>query len=312
MTSRAPRRGARPAVVVFAALVLACSGSGGSKTDPFDPGSGPWAFRASLIDPALILWITPLGNMSPSGHWLPTDHIYFGVADPKLGQSPVARRTAYFAPADGILIDVIPHPPLPDVKVQIRVTTTIDYYIDHLIPDVPLARGTRITAGQRVGTTGSVYAIDLGVIHADHRLPPEYGVARFTFHSGGDVIERLARCVHAVMAGRAAALDFLVIEVAGRLPRNRGVAGIAAIRAQHVILRLHGGGNARSTAVAGGAIARRAFEDGAHVTGLARDVQVRAQQFEPGGEVIEFRRSNLRRTRPDAQQAEHQGHGKIE
>ena len=161
----APRPGARTPVVVFGALVLACSGSADRSTDPLDPGSGPWAFRASLIDPALILWITPLGNMSPSGHWLPTDHIYFGVADPKLGQSPVVRRTAFFAPADGIVIDVIPHPPLPDVKVQIRVTTTIDYYIDHLIPDVPLARGTRITAGQRVGTTGSVYTIDLGVIN---------------------------------------------------------------------------------------------------------------------------------------------------
>jgi hypothetical protein len=111
----------------------------------------------------LILRITPLGNMSPSGHWLPTDHIYFTVADPNLGQSPVARRTSFFAPADGILTDVIPHPPLPDVKLRIRVTSTIDYYIDHLILDIPLARGARITAGQRLGTTGSVYAIDLGV-----------------------------------------------------------------------------------------------------------------------------------------------------
>jgi hypothetical protein len=151
------------AVALLSVLTGSCGGSGGDVTDPTDPGPGPWAFRASLIDPALIQKIKPLGNMSPNGHWLPTDHIYFQVADPDLGQSPVARRTAFFAPADGIVTDVFTSPTTPDVGLRIRVTTTIFYTLGHVIPGIPLTRGTRITAGQRLGTTGSVFSIDLGL-----------------------------------------------------------------------------------------------------------------------------------------------------
>ena len=122
MTLRSLTLRARTAVALIAPLVFACGGSGVEPTNPFDPGAGPWAFRASLIDPALIQKIKPLGNMSPNGHWLPTDHIYFQVADPDLGQSPVVRRTAFFAPADGIVTDVFTSPTAPDVGLRIRVT----------------------------------------------------------------------------------------------------------------------------------------------------------------------------------------------
>lgn len=184
MTWRRPALRAR-VVALIAPLLLACGASGDDLTDPTDPGPGALVFRASLIDTALILMITPLGNLNPPGHSLPTDHIYFRVADPNLGQTPAARRTAFFAPADGIVRDVIAHSPLPDVKVMIRATSTIVYYVDHLIPDVPLARGTRITAGQRLGMTGSVFDIDLGVINDELTLtgfvnPARYGEAVHT------------------------------------------------------------------------------------------------------------------------------------
>ena len=116
MPSRSPTLGASarpPATALIAALALACGGSGGDPTDPTNVSAGSLSFRASLIDPALIQLITPLGNINPGGHSLPTDHIYFQVADPTKGESPVARRTAFFAPGDGIITDVIPHPPSP-------------------------------------------------------------------------------------------------------------------------------------------------------------------------------------------------------
>ena len=70
-------------------------------------------------------------------------------------------------------------PQLPDVKLSVRVTTSITYYIDHLIPEVPLARGTRVTAGQRLGTTGSVFDIDLGVVNEGLTLPGFVNPARY-------------------------------------------------------------------------------------------------------------------------------------
>ncbi len=82
----------------MAALVLSCGRPDGDPTDPLDPGTGPWAFRASLIDPALILSITPLGSLNPPSPALPTDHIYIRFAN--TNESPAARRTAFFAPAE--------------------------------------------------------------------------------------------------------------------------------------------------------------------------------------------------------------------
>ena len=93
-------------LVVFAALTTACgsesiapSSSAGSPmlTAP----TGPLVFRASPIEQSTIRWITPLGNLNPPDHTLPTDHIYFYFAATNLSEQLVARRTALFAPVDG-------------------------------------------------------------------------------------------------------------------------------------------------------------------------------------------------------------------
>jgi hypothetical protein len=148
------------AVSLLAGVVVACGGggSGGPPTTPTDPGTGPWSFRASPIDVNLIHSIAPLGTVSGPSRWLPTDHLYFRFAEPS--QSVVALRTSFFAPADGVVRDVFPGAG-SDVGVDINVTTTMTYRIGHLIPAVALARGTRVTAGQRLGTTGSSFDIDL-------------------------------------------------------------------------------------------------------------------------------------------------------
>ena len=151
-------------------LVAACGGGSGS-TGPSSSGSstvtapaGTLVFRVSPIDQAAIRWITPLGNLNPPDHTQPTDHIYFYFAAPDAGESPVARRATFFAPADGIVETLLGGAQL-ESKIFIRATSTLQYYLDHIIPDTTLARGAAVTAGQRLGTTGSAYAVDLGVIN---------------------------------------------------------------------------------------------------------------------------------------------------
>lgn len=155
-------------VAFIAPWLLSCGGPGTEGTDPTDPGPGPWTFTALPVDLAAILWITPLGSLNPPARGVPTDHIYLQITTGV--PTPVAARTAFFAPASGIVRDVFTSSTQPDIGLDIRVTSTTIYRIGHLIPEIPLARGTRVTAGQRLGTTGSVLAIDLGVYNDSVRL----------------------------------------------------------------------------------------------------------------------------------------------
>ncbi|MBI1777945.1 MAG: hypothetical protein HYR63_21620 [Proteobacteria bacterium] len=148
-------------------------------------GAVPVLFTASPIDPNAIEWISPLGNLNPPGHALPTDHIYFYFADPDARESWVDRRTAVLAPADGTVADIFQGGPnSTDIKVFVNVSATLSYYVDHVIPDYPIARGTRLAAGQRIGTTGSAYAIDLGVVN--HALTQ--GFANLSRYIAGETL----------------------------------------------------------------------------------------------------------------------------
>ena len=137
---------------VVAAAVASCGGGSntssstaptGTTTTSF--GNAPLVFRASPIDQSAIRWITPLGNLNPPDHTLPTDHIYFYFAAPNLGEQPAARRTAFFAPADGTVTTVFGGAQV-ESKVLVRVSATVQDYIDHLILEAPLhaadARGS--------------------------------------------------------------------------------------------------------------------------------------------------------------------------
>ncbi|CAN5457048.1 hypothetical protein BH11PSE11_BH11PSE11_03290 [soil metagenome] len=141
--------------------------SGTCTPPPPAAGAAAGFFKASPIDINEIRWITPLGNINPPDHPLPTDHIYFYFANPDQQESPVQRRTAFFAPADGTVTDIFHNSTVnPDIKIFVKVSETTSYYIDHLIPEVAIAKGTVITAGQRLGTTGSAYGVDIGVINS--------------------------------------------------------------------------------------------------------------------------------------------------
>ena len=167
-------------------IVGACGGSPGSSppaspTAPTSLGvaSGPFAFRVSPVAVDQIRFIVPLCSLNPPGHTTPTDHIYFYVADTALGESGASRRTDFFAPADGTVTAVIDNGIGADRKVYIQATARVQYSIDHLIPEVALARGTPVKAGDRLGTSGSSFGIDLGMTNQDVLLTGLLNLARY-------------------------------------------------------------------------------------------------------------------------------------
>lgn len=226
--------------ITLAALVMdACGGGSGALSTPsasngsgnVDPftgiPSGRLTLRASPIDPNAILWITPLGNLNPPQHALPTDHIYFYFANPDAGDSPVARRTAFMSPGDGTVMDVFGGGAGSDSKIYIRATTTFAYYIDHLIPSTSLSRGMKLTAGQVLGTTGSAYAIDLGVVNDTLTLTGFVNPSRYfndTLHADGPlkyVEEPLRSRLYAKVQRLGSDLDGKIdLDIAGRLAGN--------------------------------------------------------------------------------------------
>jgi hypothetical protein len=189
-------------------------------------------FKSSPIALSEIRWITPLGNLNPPDHALPTDHIYFYFANPNIGESPVARRTAFMVPGDGTVTEVFTSATIPDVKVFVRVNSTTSYYIDHLIPDAPVTRGMTLTAGQKLGTTGSSYGVDLGVVNSSLTL----GFVNPSRYAQGDSLHADAPLkyyeeplrttlydkVQRIGSERDGKIDF---DVAGRLSGNWFVQG---------------------------------------------------------------------------------------
>jgi hypothetical protein len=177
---------AHSTVVLSSALcaALAAPGCGGSSGGPNGPSgtttptAATLTVRASPIAMESIRWITPLGNLNPPDHSTPTDHIYFYFAAPDAGETAIARRTTFFAPADGTVVTVFGGIG-SDSKLFIRATSTIRYYVDHVILDPGIGTGTTLTAGQRIGTTGGAFGIDLGVVNPAVTLPGFVNPSRY-------------------------------------------------------------------------------------------------------------------------------------
>ncbi|MEO8482781.1 MAG: hypothetical protein ABI634_11260 [Acidobacteriota bacterium] len=157
----------RMPLIVLLVLVLTSgcrAGSKGSPTGPDDP-AGSLAFTVAPIDPALLQYIVPLGNMGPWAHTFPTDHAYFYH---HLGAGSFAPVTI-LAPAAGVIENT--YPGLNgEVKVWVRVTSQYTYYFDHVILSPGLNTGTRIDAGSVVGVSGGA-AFDFAVRDMNLNLP---------------------------------------------------------------------------------------------------------------------------------------------
>lgn len=210
-------------------LIITISAATGANGSSFNLPAGTLSLRVSPIDQGAIRWITPLGNLNPPGHPIPTDHIYFYFADPDARETAEARRTDFFAPGDGTVTTVLGSVGA-ESKIFVRQTSTFSYYLDHLNLEVPLARGSIVTAGQRLGTTGSAFGIDLGVINDSLNLNfivPSHYIGD-TIHADAPLkyfAEPLRSQLYARVQRLGADLDGKIdYDIAGRLAGNWFIA----------------------------------------------------------------------------------------
>ncbi len=141
--------------LLLATLFPACGGSS-SPTSPQEI-SGSLAFTVSPIDPAVIQYIVPLGQMGPWAHTLPTDHAYVYH---HLGVSSFAP-VPVVAPAAGTINNTYPGTS-GQSKIWVKVNNRYSYYFDHVILAGGLGVGTRVEAGATIGVSDGI-AFDFAV-----------------------------------------------------------------------------------------------------------------------------------------------------
>jgi hypothetical protein len=212
----------RTTIIALCVFAIACGGhSSSSPTGPSAQGStlppGPLSFRFSPIDPAIVLYIVPLGKMGPSAHTLPTDHIYFYHHPSNSGFAPVP----VVAPASGVVEFIFAGG--GDVKIGIRVNGTFLYYFDHVTLGPGIVTGAHIEAGSQIGTSNS-FVFDFNVTNSSHRLvgfvnPARYG--DYTLHTDAPLKyfeEPIRSMLYAKVQRVAADLDGRIdYDVAGTL-----------------------------------------------------------------------------------------------
>ena len=109
-------------------------------------------FTHSPVDAPAIASVTPLGNLNPPGHTLPTNHIYMFHGTPGL---PVT------APGTGRVQTVSRG---VDDAVLVQAGAGVSYSLAHVVLDPGITSGLSLTGGQRLGVTSGVsMAVDLGV-----------------------------------------------------------------------------------------------------------------------------------------------------
>jgi hypothetical protein len=136
------------------------------------PTNARVAFTHAPVAESQIESITPLGNLNPPDHLVPTDHIYMLLKRPK-------EPTPVFAPAGGSVAWIWHQPPY-DPKITIRVTAKLRYYLAHVTLAPGLKPGDHVVAGQNLGvTSGNSAALDLGVIDESVRLTGFANPARY-------------------------------------------------------------------------------------------------------------------------------------
>jgi len=118
---------------------------------------------------------TPLGHIQPVGHVLPTDHVYFyprNIDQP--GSAPDTVTRAVYAPGEGVVTWVLLQNAggvIQDYKISFRMTETFFWYLDHVLIDtIKLKPGTRVHAGDSLGTTDPGGTLDLGAFDYSQKL----------------------------------------------------------------------------------------------------------------------------------------------
>lgn len=135
------------------------------KSDPSPQGPNePAIFSCSPVEKSEIDYILSLGWIQPSGHTIPTSHIYFWTSRTQSDPSPLV-----YAPGSGVItkVLVVPVMNVPEVKIWVRMNDNFMYHLDHIVLDETLEEGSHVQAGQVIGTIGWGPSIDFGVIDND-------------------------------------------------------------------------------------------------------------------------------------------------
>ena len=154
---------ARIRLLVPLLAVWACSGG---SSAPADPPLVDIVFTASPLLPEHLTYIAPLGGLNPPGHTIPNDHIGFYYVDrcpcdlsprpvfaPAAGTVRVIRRGS----DDGIEVGQPSNEPGSHKQPW--------YYMGHVILRPEIQEGSRLEAGQEIGTTSPhAFGVDLGVV----------------------------------------------------------------------------------------------------------------------------------------------------
>lgn len=164
-------------VLSLVVLVAACGGggSGGPTSGPNDnpygvTATGPGVLSVSPIDTSRVIATTPLGNLNPPDHTLPTDHVYISFVDAFNGnvQNADCSKRPIYAAGTGVVSFTITTDPRGDSKIDVMMTKTFHYYYDHVVPLAGIIAGARVTAGQQIATTtGYCPSFDIGVYDLD-------------------------------------------------------------------------------------------------------------------------------------------------
>ena len=174
----------RSPTLALIAVLAACGGGDhgptGTNTDTLHSGIQPppnGRAEFTVLPVALTGTIEPLGHLSPPGHTIPTDHVYFYGWNAYTGGGPgqdTVKRTVY-APTSGT-VEFMLQPVGTDWKISFRVTKDFSYYLDHvLLKPGGFKVGDIVSAGDVIGIVNAPAALDLGAF--DTSLPPLPGFA---------------------------------------------------------------------------------------------------------------------------------------
>lgn len=159
-------RTTRPPWPIFVLIAAAC---GGNATGPGGEDGGsirPAVFTVSPLRLEDITGITPIGNLAPPGHTLPTEHAYFWFEKDWTPGAPLPRL-AVFAPASGTISRVMVIGPDNNYRLDVEVNGWLTYYL--ILVDLnhsTYKKGRKVTAGEQLGVTyGGANSLDVGVIN---------------------------------------------------------------------------------------------------------------------------------------------------
>jgi len=112
------------------------------------PTAGANAFTAVPIDLNAVDAINPLGHMTTPFNALPQPRLYLVLRD-RTQLNPI------FAPAGGTVSSIwTPDASRVDYRIDIAVSSTVSYFLDHITLEDGIAVGGRIEAGQRIAHHG--------------------------------------------------------------------------------------------------------------------------------------------------------------